>query len=100
MWHKLKNVIFLSFFYTLHVNTNDVTICTINVKGGYLPYEYRRSGPAVDIALEKIRAQYSNVFNVNYIYKDAGTDCTENGFGAIAADVYYNNQIDAFIGPG
>ncbi|XP_063427616.1 atrial natriuretic peptide receptor 3-like [Mytilus trossulus] len=70
------------------------------VNGGTLPYEYRKSGPAVDIAIENIKALYSEVFNVNYIYMDAGLRCSENGFGAIAADVYYNDNIDVFIGPG
>ncbi|CAG2251920.1 unnamed protein product [Mytilus edulis] len=70
------------------------------VNGGTLPYEYRKSGPAVDIAIENIKSMYSEVFDVNYIYMDAGLKCSENGFGAIAADVYYNDNIDVFIGPG
>ncbi|CAC5420570.1 ANPRA [Mytilus coruscus] len=70
------------------------------LNGGSLPFEYRKSGPATDIALKEIKSLYSELFDVNYIYKDAGSQCSENGFGAIAADVYYSNRIDVFIGPG
>ncbi|CAG2251921.1 unnamed protein product [Mytilus edulis] len=86
--------------YLCTVRGRNVTICTIMVNGGTLPYEYRKSGPAVDIAIENIKSMYSEVFDVNYIYMDAGLKCSENGFGAIAADVYYNDNIDVFIGPG
>lgn len=90
--------IILMFFSTVHGRT--ITICTIMLNGGRLPYEYRKSGPAADIALEEIKSLYSELFDVNFIFKDAGSECSENGFGAIAAEVYYSNTIDVFIGPG
>lgn len=86
------------YLCTLH--GRNITICTVMVNRGTLPYEYRKSGHAVDIAIENIKSMYSEVFNVNYIYRDAGLKCSENGFGAIAAEVYYNDNIDVFIGPG
>ena len=82
------------------VTARNITICTINIKGGHLPFDYDRSGAAADIAREQIKEKYSDVFNVTYIYRDAGAICTENGFGAIAAEVYYSNDVDVFIGPG
>ncbi|XP_071165656.1 atrial natriuretic peptide receptor 1-like isoform X2 [Mytilus edulis] len=88
----------LMFFSTVHGRT--ITICTIMLNGGRLPYEYRKSGPAADIALEEIKSLYSELFEVNFIFKDAGSECSENGFGAIAAEVYYSNTVDVFIGPG
>jgi hypothetical protein len=100
MTRNWQYALYISISLLLLVTARNITICTINMKGGYLPFEYSRSGPAADIAREQIKEKYSDVFNVTYIYRDAGTICTENGFGAIAAEVYYTNDVDVFIGPG
>ncbi|KAJ8307545.1 hypothetical protein KUTeg_015629 [Tegillarca granosa] len=78
----------------------DITICSIVSSGGSLPYDYRRSGPAVDMALSTLQARFGNQVNFQYVYRNPGPGCSFNEIGAIAADVYSKYNISVFIGPG
>ncbi|ESP02581.1 hypothetical protein LOTGIDRAFT_91690, partial [Lottia gigantea] len=64
------------------------------------PFDIARSGPALDMALEKVRYVYNDTINFKYIYKDGGSDCVPDIAGAIAADVFHNKNVSVFIGPG
>lgn len=76
----------------------NVTVVTINVINGTHPFDYRRSGPAIDLGLEYVRTKYPHI-NVEYIYRPNGEMCNARHVGELAAFLKYSKNISVFIGP-
>ena len=64
-------------------------------------FQINRSIGIVEIAINKSREILKDSANLNFIirYADVVT-CTALEWGALAAEVYHNNEIHAIIGPG
>ena len=97
---------FMTRFFLIYVTSTTVysklnlTIVTIMLNGSMLPFDIRTSGPAIDMGIEEARKTLGPEVEVFHIYRTAGTGCTANNIGGIAADVYYTANISVFIGPG
>ena len=66
-----------------------------------LPFIINRTIGVINIGMEKAREILKDSVNLNFIlrYADVPT-CSSLKFGALAAEVYHNNEIHAIIGPG
>ena len=66
-----------------------------------MPFAINRTIGVINIAMAKSQEMVKNSVNLNYIvrYADIPT-CTYLQFGALAAEIYHNNEIHAIIGPG
>ncbi|KAK6184927.1 hypothetical protein SNE40_007276 [Patella caerulea] len=76
------------------------TICSIVVNNTFLPYDIRRSGPAIDMAIEHVQQLYNDTIEFRYLYRDGGSVCGSSVSGYSAAEVYYKDNVSVFIGPG
>lgn len=97
--HVAQSLLILLFCTNVSVSV-DIVVASIISNGGNLPYDYRRAAPAADLAILEINSRYQGKLNFTYLYRDPGPDCSENDVGAIAADLYYRNNVTGFVGPG
>ena len=74
-------------------------VSSIVLNGGGLPYEYRKTAPAIEMALEALNKTFPS-FELTFDYRDYGSVCTDRYVGAIAAEIYYTKKVAAFLGPG
>ena len=65
------------------------------------PFQINRSIGVVQFGMNKSREILKDSANLNFIirYADVPT-CTALEWGALAAEVYHNNEMHAIIGPG
>ena len=65
------------------------------------PFQLNRSIGIIELAIDKTREMVGKSANVDFIirYADVPT-CTSLHWGALAAEIYHNNEIHAIIGPG
>ena len=84
-------------------NCPNITIAVLMERfpGTHFPFNFERNIGIVEIAMNKSREILKDSTNLNLIarYVDA-PGCTELEWGALAAEVYHNNEIHAIIGPG
>ncbi|KAL5019555.1 hypothetical protein ScPMuIL_002447 [Solemya velum] len=67
------------------------------------PFDWHKSGSAIDIGKEKFRDILGDKMNITFIdiYKKQNyQECTAMGFGSLAAKLFYENGVNGFIGPG
>jgi hypothetical protein len=83
-----------------HADPVMITVVSMVVNDGHLPFDYRRSGAVVDMAVNHITEALGPGVNVTHIYYDYGSDCTANHVGALASEVYTTRDVSVFIGPG
>ncbi|XP_070535597.1 atrial natriuretic peptide receptor 1-like isoform X2 [Ptychodera flava] len=102
----LLSYLFFSQQVLISASPPHITVGLLLPINGTLPFDARRAQPGIDIAFEEVQrrvdsGEYVN-FTMSYIWKNTGTECTPSkDFGpASAADLYYNYNVDAFIGPG
>lgn len=88
----------------VHLTTEAVShtfvVCSILLNASSVPYDYRRTASAIELALEDVQTRYGEHLQLDYKYIDGGNLCKGNRVGAIAADLYTKYNISAFIGPG
>ena len=108
-------IMFCTLFVAFCVIIHEVTCCHKDIDcpnitvavlmerfpGTDAPFNFERNIGIVKIAMNKSREILKDSANLNLItrYVDA-SGCTELEWGALAAEVYHNNEIHAIIGPG
>ena len=96
----IKVSIFVSIPYIFYLSSAiTINVCTIICDGGKIPYCIGRSGPALDIGIEKLRQKVPEV-EVNFYVNLTSGVCGPQDVGAIAAQMYYEHGASVFIGPG
>lgn len=91
----------LSLFYSSTMCLVNITIATI-ITGEkmYALINSKYMGAAIDIAMEKVSTSLPTKVHVTFIRRVfCGLGC-KHDVGAMAAELYYNNNISVFIGPG
>ena len=69
--------------------------------GTEAPFNFERSIGTVELAKNKSREILRESAHLNFIVRYADvTGCTALQWGALAADIYHNNDIHAIVGPG
>ena len=77
-----------------------LNVCTIVADGGIMPYGIFRSGPALQMGLDALKAIVPANVTVNYYVNTTTMWCTPEKAGALAAEMYYQRGVTVFIGPG
>ncbi|OTF83250.1 atrial natriuretic peptide clearance receptor-like protein [Euroglyphus maynei] len=77
---------------------HNVTILMLISNQKELPIHYETLKPSMEMALDEIRKKYPHI-NFNLITRRDHHDCESNVLGAIVAEHYFNDRIDALIGP-
>lgn len=80
--------------YQMH----NVTVLMLISNQKELPVHYETLKPTMELALDEIRTKYPHI-NFNLITRRDHHDCESNLMGAIVAEHYFNDRIDALIGP-
>lgn len=75
-------------------------IVTIEIDANYssFPFEIRKSGPAIRLALDHARTLYNNTLDLQWEFRPGS--CGPERVTVVAAELYYKSGIDIFIGPG
>jgi hypothetical protein len=77
----------------------NITIGTIVADKWVLPFAIYRTGPAIEMGVEKLREIVANEADITFkLYVSEA--CTADKVGAFAAEMYYVANVSAFIGPG
>ena len=105
-------VLFVSYFYAIlyeslccptGTSCPNITVAVLIERSAVLdfPFQINRTIGIVELGINKSKELLQDSANVNYIirYADVPT-CTALEWGALAAEVYHNNEIHAIIGPG
>ena len=77
----------------------NITIVTMIIEG-LQPYHLGRSGPALDIAIEKVSQYFPSNVNVTFVRSTYPSGSCHKDVASIAAKLYYTHDVTAFIGPG
>ena len=77
-----------------------INVCTIICDGGTIPYCIGRSGPALDIGIEKLRQRLPEATVNFYVNRTTGKCEPAVNVGAMASKMYYEYNATVFIGPG
>jgi hypothetical protein len=67
-----------------------------------IPFGIHRSGPAIELGVQKLRELTDSEFEVEVILYISGLECTEerNGlFATVLAEMYLRKNISAIVGP-
>ena len=93
----------------LTLTTKCAMACCVNITVAVLlersvndiPFSINRTIGLIEIAINKSRDMLQQSVHLEFIirYADVPT-CTALEWGALAADIYHNNEIHAIIGPG
>nr|XP_027201054.1 atrial natriuretic peptide receptor 1-like isoform X2 [Dermatophagoides pteronyssinus] len=92
MNHDSSNPIYL--IHPIH----NVTVLMIISNQNELPVHYETLKPTMELALDDVRMKYPHL-NFNLITRRDHHDCESNLLGAIVAEHYFKDKIDALIGP-
>ena len=103
------NYYFFSYIFFLCLN-NVVSACCVNVTVAILmerssktdmPFLINRTLGLVNTATAKSKEIVKHSANLNFILRYADVPaCTSLKWGALASELYHNNDIHAVIGPG
>jgi hypothetical protein len=77
-----------------------ITVVSMVINNGPLPFDYRRSGAVVDMAVTHIKEAFGPSVNLTHLYYDTGPDCTANNAASLTADIHTTHDVSVFIGPG
>ena len=81
----------------------NITVAVLVERSAVLdfPFQLNRTVGIIELAMDKTREMVGHAANMNFIirYSDVPT-CTSLHWGALAAEIYHNNEIHAIIGPG
>ncbi|CAD5112905.1 DgyrCDS2112 [Dimorphilus gyrociliatus] len=96
----LKFLAFLSIIGVKSITEIKVGVIIISDYGG--PYDWKKSGSAIRLAFEKVNSDILNGtdYRVLPIEKQYGPGCDLKQTPAIAAELYYKENVSAIIGPG
>ena len=81
----------------------NITVALVHERsaGEDLPFTINRTIGILQIAMAKSREIVQETVNLNFIIRPADTrGCTTLQFGALVAELYHRDNIDAVIGPG
>lgn len=78
----------------------NITIGGIVADKNELPFALHRTGPAIEMGVEKLREIIGDEADVTFIFNVTTEFCVADLVGAIAAEMYYKHKVSAFIGPG
>ena len=110
--YRMKTCLFrcLTLASVLILTTNYVKACCVNITVAVLlersavldfPFQINRTIGLIEIAINKSRDILQQSVHLEFIIRYADvTTCTALEWGALAADIYHNNEIHAIIGPG
>ncbi|XP_076462188.1 atrial natriuretic peptide receptor 1-like [Babylonia areolata] len=73
------------------------TLLTIELEDGRFSFDVRKSGPAIQLAMEKAQQLYNDTMDLQWIFKPGA--CGPEDVAAQAASAYYTSGFDVFIGP-
>lgn len=86
------------------------TVCCVNITvalvhersaGEDLPFTINRTIGILQMAMTKAKEIVQGTVKLNFIIRPADTiGCTTLQFGALVAELYHRDKIDAVIGPG
>ena len=85
------------------VHSVNVTVALVHERSVVvdIPFTINRSIGILEIAMKKSQEIVQGTVNLNFIIKPADTKgCTALKFGALVAELYHRDKIDAVIGPG
>lgn len=91
-------VINLAMGFVLAERIN-ITVGTIVADKWVLPFSIYRTGPAIEMGVEKLREIVSEEANITFMLY-VSERCAADKVGAFAAEMYYVGNVSAFIGPG
>ena len=110
--YRMKTGLFrcLTLASVLILTMNCVKACCVNITVAVLlersavldfPFQINRTIGLIEIAINKSRDILQQSVHLEFIIRHADvTTCTALEWGALAADIYHNNEIHAIIGPG
>ena len=81
----------------------NITVAIILERSAVLdmPFTINRTIGIIELAKTTARAITKDVSNLEFIVRFADVpNCVTEQWGALAADIYHNNNIQAIIGPG
>ena len=78
-----------------------IAVLMEKIPGTAYPFNFERNMGIVEIAMNKSKEILKDTAKLKFIPRYAESNpCTEMEWGALAAEVYHNNEIHAIIGPG
>lgn len=78
----------------------NITIGGIVADEGVLPFGLHRTGPAIEMGIERLRELVAEEADVTFVLNMTSEECVADRVGAIAAEMHYIHKVSAFIGPG
>lgn len=105
--HSCFDMLLVDFCTTLLVcvtavmaDRKNITIGGIVADEGILPFGLHRTGPAIEMGIERLRELVAEEADVTFVLNVTSEECVADRVGAIAAEMHYIHKVSAFIGPG
>ena len=104
LWAK-SVLLGLAILYCGRANAccENITIAVLTERSALVdfPSQLNRTIGLIERAMNKTREILQHVANVEFIIKNMDfPGCTDSHWGALLAELYYVNQINAIVGPG